>query len=134
MIDYSVYMMTPTYSKDETPKAYAKNQVSEIWSLEKFAKHISDHNGVYSRGTVKGVISDMCECLVEQLLNGNKIQLGELGTFGISISSEGAESIQDPAGRAGYFRNLHQQRRGGEHREVHGEEHHGGEHSFLARC
>ena len=62
MIDYSVYMMTPTYSKDETPKAYAKNQVSEIWSLEKFAKHISDHNGVYSRGTVKGVISDMCEC------------------------------------------------------------------------
>lgn len=94
MIDYSVYMMTPTYSKDETPKAYAKNQVSEIWSLEKFAKHISDHNGVYSRGTVKGVISDMCECLVEQLLNGNKIQLGELGTFGISISSEGAESVE----------------------------------------
>ncbi|CDA96492.1 dNA-binding protein [Prevotella sp. CAG:1320] len=36
----------------------------------------------------------MCECLVEQLLNGNKIQLGELGTFGISISSEGAESIE----------------------------------------
>lgn len=94
MINYSVYMMTPTYSKDETPKAYAKNQVSEIWSLEKFAKHISDHNGVYSRGTVKGVLSDMCECLVEQLLNGNKICLGELGTFSISISSEGAESIE----------------------------------------
>ena len=94
MIDYSVYMMIPTYSKDETPKAYAKNQVSEIWSLEKFAKHISDHNSVYSRGTVKGVISDMCECLVEQLLNGNKIQLGELGTFGISLSCEGAESIE----------------------------------------
>ena len=93
MIDYSVYMMTPTFSRDETPKAYAKNLVSEIWTLEKFAKHIADHNGVYSRGTVKGVISDMCECLVEQLLNGNKIQLGELGTFGISISSEGAESI-----------------------------------------
>lgn len=74
-------------------KAYAKNQVSEIWTLEKFAKHIADHNGVYSRGTVKGVISDMCECLVEQLLNGNKIQLGELGTFGISISSVGADSL-----------------------------------------
>ena len=80
--------------KPELPKkAYAKNQVSEIWSLEKFSKHIADHNGVYSRGTVKGVISDMCECLVEQLLNGIKIQMGELGTFGISISSEGAESI-----------------------------------------
>lgn len=75
-------------------KAYAKNQVNEIWPLEKFSKHIADHNGVYSRGTVKGVISDMCECLVEQLLNGNKIRLGELGTFSISLSSEGAETCE----------------------------------------
>ena len=76
-------------------KAYAKNQVSEIWSLEKFAKHIADHNGVYSRGTVKGVLSDSCECLVEQLLNGKKVELGELGTFGISLSSEGAPSVKE---------------------------------------
>ena len=93
MINYSVYMMQSPFSKDDTPKAYARNQVSEVWTLEKFSKHIADHNGVFSRGTVKGVLSDMCECLVEQLLNGNKIQLGELGTFGISINSEGAESI-----------------------------------------
>ena len=93
MIDYSVFMMKNPANPEAPEKAYAKNQVSEIWTLEKFAKHIADHNGVYSRGTVKGVISDMCECLVEQLLNGNKIQLGELGTFGISISSMGADSL-----------------------------------------
>ena len=93
MIDYSVFMMKNPANPEAPEKAYAKNQVSEIWTLEKFAKHIADHNGVYSRGTVKGVISDMCECLVEQLLNGNKIQLGELGTFGISISSVGADSL-----------------------------------------
>ena len=94
MINYSVFMWKNPNVENAVEKAYAKNQVSEIWTLEKFAKHISDHNGVYSRGTVKGVISDMCECLVEQLLNGNKIQLGELGTFGISISSVGADSIE----------------------------------------
>src|SRR5574344_1798740 len=94
MIDYSVFMMKNPANPEAPEKAYAKNQVLEIWTLEKFAKHIADHNGVYSRGTVKGVISDMCECLVEQLLNGNKIQLGELGTFGISISSVGADSIE----------------------------------------
>ena len=93
MIDYSVFMMKNPAKPEAPEKAYAKNQVSEIWTLEKVAKHIADHNGVYSRGTVKGVISDMCECLVEQLLNGNKIQLGELGTFGISISSMGADSL-----------------------------------------
>lgn len=94
MINYSVYMMGNPIKPEETPKAYAKNQVNEIWTMEKFARHIADHNGVYSRGTVKGVISDMCECIVEQLLNGNKVQLGELGTFGISIGCTGAESIE----------------------------------------
>ena len=93
MIEYSIYMMGNPIKPEEPQKAYAKNQVNEIWSIGKFAKHIADHNGVYSRGTVKGVLSDMCECLVEQLLNGNKIQLGELGTFSISISSEPAESL-----------------------------------------
>lgn len=87
-------MMNNIMKPNEAPKAYARNQVNEIWTLEKFSKHIAEHNGVFSRGTVKGVLSDMCECLVEQLLNGNKIQLGELGTFGISISSNPAESME----------------------------------------
>ncbi len=85
-------MLNNPFKKDAQPLAYGKNQVREVWSLEKFSKHIADHNGVYSRGTVKGVISDMCECLVEQLLNGNKIKLGELGNFSISLKTEGAES------------------------------------------
>ena len=93
MINYSVCMLQNPQNSDAAPKAYGKAQVSEVWTLEKFSKHIADHNGVYSRGTVKGVISDMCECLVEQLLNGNKVQLGELGSFGASLSCEGAESM-----------------------------------------
>ena len=95
MIDFSVYMMRNPLKPELPEKAYAKNQVSEIWSLEKFAKHIADHNGVYSRGTVKGVLSDSCECLVEQLLDGEKVEFGELGTFGISLSSEGAPSVKE---------------------------------------
>ena len=95
MIDYSVYMMRNPLHPELPEKAYAKNQVSEIWPLEKFAKHIADHNGVYSRGTVKGVLSDSCECLVEQLLDGKKVELGELGTVGISLSSEGAPSVKE---------------------------------------
>ena len=95
MIDYSIYMQLSHFSEDGTEKAYAKPQVREVWDFDKFVQHIAAHNGVFSRGTVKGVIADMCECLVEQLLNGNKIYLGELGTFGISLSSKGADSMQE---------------------------------------
>ena len=95
MIDYSVYMQLSYFSEEGTEKAYAKPQVREVWDFDKFVQHIAAHNGVFSRGTVKGVIADMCECLVEQLLNGNKVYLGELGTFSISLSSEGANSMKE---------------------------------------
>lgn len=93
MINYSVFMMLNQLMKDGKEKAYAKAQVKEVMTFQKFVQHIADHNGVYSRGTVKGVISDMCECLVEQLLEGKKVQLGELGNFWVSLSCEGADSI-----------------------------------------
>ena len=95
MIDFSVYMMRNPLKPELPEKAYAKNQVSEIWPLEKFAKHIADHNGVFSRGTVKGVLSDTCECLIELLLEGKKVQLGEIGTFAVSIGCEPAASIAE---------------------------------------
>lgn len=93
MIEYSIYMMGNPIKPEEAPKAYAKNQVREIWDLNKFCKHIASHNAGYSRGMVKAILSDMCDCLVEQLLNGNKIKLGEFGIFSLSISCEGAESL-----------------------------------------
>ena len=77
MINYSVFMQMNALKPDQPEKAYARAQVNEVMTFEKFVRHIADHNGVFSRGTVKGVVSDMCVCLVEQLLNGNKVQLGE---------------------------------------------------------
>ena len=94
MIEYSIYMMGNPIKPEEPQKAYAKNQVREIWDLNKFCKHIASHNAGYSRGMVKAILSDMCDCLVEQLLNGNKIKLGEFGVFSITINCEGAESLE----------------------------------------
>lgn len=86
-------MMPNPMDKDAAPKAYAKAQVSEVLSFRNFTKHIAEHGG-YTRGKVKGVISDMCQCLVEMLLEGKKVQLDELGDFWVSLSCEGAESCE----------------------------------------
>ena len=93
MISYSTFMWKSHLEENSPEKAYAKNQVTKVLTFEEFVKHIADHNGVFTRGTVKGVVSDTCTCLVEQLLNGCKVQFGELGTFGISITCEPAESL-----------------------------------------
>ena len=81
--------------KPELPeKAYARVQINEVISTKKFVGHISDHNGVFSKGTVKGVTTDLVSCLREMLVAGNKVEIEGLGTFGISLTSEGAESLE----------------------------------------
>ena len=75
------------------PKAYARAQVKEVMTFQKFIEHIADHGG-HNRGQVKGVISDACICLVEQLLEGKKVMLDELGSFWLTLTSEGAESTK----------------------------------------
>lgn len=95
MIDYSVYMMPNPSKPDAAPKAYARAQVKEVVSLDKFVKHLSEHNGVFTRGSIKGIITDLTECLIEYMLNGYKVTLGDLGSFCPSLSSTGAESIKD---------------------------------------
>ena len=79
--------------KDEDPKAYARAQVKEVMTFRQFVDHIASHGG-HKRGQVKGVLSDMCSCLVEQLLEGKKILLDELGDFWISLTSIGADSCE----------------------------------------
>ena len=86
-------MMQNPIHPEKGSLAYAKAQVSEVMSFRKFVQHIAEHGG-YTRGKVKGVISDMCTCLVEMLLEGKKVQLDELGDFWISLSCDGAESCE----------------------------------------
>lgn len=95
MINYSIYMQSNPMDETAAPKAYAKAQMRENVTFDGFVTHIAEHNGVFSRGTVKGVISDACVCIVEHLLDGKKVQLGELGNFWISLSSNGTTTLED---------------------------------------
>ncbi len=93
MINYSTFLWKNPQDENAVEKAYAKNQVTKVMTFDEFVKHIANHNGVFTRGTVKGVVSDTCSCLIEMLLNGYKVQFGELGIFGISITCDPAETL-----------------------------------------
>lgn len=73
-------------------KAYGVAQCEQITTLSQFAKHISEHGCVYSRGDVTAILTMAVDCLREKLLAGERIQLGELGTFGVTIQSSGADT------------------------------------------
>ena len=54
MIDYSVFMMGNPMDVDAAPKKrMQKLKFLKIMPFSQFVKHIADHNGVFTRGTVK---------------------------------------------------------------------------------
>ena len=99
MIQYSIAIMgtkpgTLKANISET-KAYGTAQVHEVLDLDKFSKHIADHNSPFSKGTVKGILTDAVSCLREQMLAGNKVTLGDLGSFYPELQTEGAVTTDD---------------------------------------
>lgn len=99
MIKYSISIRSSkpgTLKENITEtKAYGTAQVNEILDLDTFSAHVANHHSPFSKGTIKGVLSDAVECLREQMLAGNKVKLGDLGEFHVGLSSKGASTTDD---------------------------------------
>ena len=81
--------------KDAAPRFYASAQCNKVVSLDEFAKHIASHGSVYKRADIGAVLTMAVDCLREMLLNGYKVGLGDLGSFYVSLSSEGTATPND---------------------------------------
>ena len=95
MLDYSVSARVNPMEKNEPARYYASAQTNEVINLEQFAKHIATHGSVYKRSDIAAVLTMAVDCLREMLLNGVKVQLGDLGNFYVTFSSEGTLSAND---------------------------------------
>ena len=95
MINYSTCMRGNPTDKDAAKKAYANAQYSQVMTLDKFCYHIASHGCVYSRADIQAILILAVDCLREQLLNGQQIQMGDLGVFSNSIRSLGAHSMAE---------------------------------------
>ena len=96
MIRYSLTARTANPSdKNSCKKVYAVAQSTETFDLEKIAEHISEHNSVFSAGTIQGLLTDAVRCMTEHLINGALLNLGSMGKFRVTLSSEGADSSEE---------------------------------------
>ncbi len=95
MLDYSVSARVNPMEKNEPARYYASSQTNNVMNLDQFAKHIASHGSVYRRADIAAVLTMAVDCLREMLLNGTKVQLGDLGNFYVTFSSEGTLSAND---------------------------------------
>jgi predicted histone-like DNA-binding protein len=92
MVNYSIAMRGNPTLKDAPQKAFATAQYSQVMTLDKFTEHIASHGSVYSRADIQAVLILAVDCMREQLLAGQRIQLGDLGVFAVTIRSNGADT------------------------------------------
>lgn len=89
-------LLTKKY-KNNNSKSRAYNKIygrvvhTETLTLDEFANHIASHGSPFDRATIVGVLAATCDCLVELTMDSKKVRLGDLGTFYMSVSTEGAE-------------------------------------------
>lgn len=82
-------------SSDFKGQYYARAKHIKTVSFTEFIKHIASHGSNFTRAEISGVLYKMQDCLLELLAQGYKVEMGDLGTFYMSISSSPAVTLND---------------------------------------
>ena len=69
-------------------KWFAKNVVEETIDLDALSEHMSNHNSPYSKGVIKGLLTDMIGCIKELLLEGKNVKIDDLAIFSLGIKNK----------------------------------------------
>ena len=94
-IPYSLVLRQAKPGKpEEGNKTFAQAQYAQVLSINDMAKHMSSHGSKYSKGDILAVITQLVECLREQILLGNRVELGDLGTFYAAIIGEAVPNAE----------------------------------------
>jgi len=76
-------------------KWYGRVDTTKTMTYQELCKHMSEHNSIYGEDVCLGVANKLQNCMLEQLLEGKKVQFGELGVFYLSVKSTGADKESD---------------------------------------
>ena len=76
-------------------KWYGHVVTTKTMKYQELCKHMSEHNSIYGEDVCLGIANKLQSCIIEQLLEGKKVQFGELGTFYLSVKSSGSEKEAD---------------------------------------
>lgn len=96
MIQYSLGLRLAKPGKPEMGnKTYPNAQVRTVMDLPALAKHMASHSSKYSKGDVMAIATELTTCVREQLLLGNKVVLGDLGAFTLTLVADAANNAKE---------------------------------------
>ncbi len=72
-------------------KTYGRLVHQDTMNTSDLCRHMMKHGTIFTSDVVKGVVEKFINCFEELLMEGNKIKLDGLGTFYLSINTEGVD-------------------------------------------
>lgn len=77
-------------------KYYAYPVITQTVDIDGLAEHMASHNTPFSKGAIKGMITDMVSCIKELTLQGIAVKIDDLAIFSIGIKNKvGAKSEKE---------------------------------------
>ncbi len=75
---------------------FAFPYVDETIDLAGLAEHMGQHNTVFSEGVIKGLLTDMVNCIKELMLEGKNVKIDDLAIFSVGIKNvKGGADTED---------------------------------------
>ena len=85
---------------EKMPNAYGKffayPVITQTYDIDQLVDHMASHNTPFSRGAIKGMITDMVACIRELVLQGIAVKIADLAILSIGIKNKaGAASEKE---------------------------------------
>ncbi|MBR2205714.1 MAG: chitobiase/beta-hexosaminidase C-terminal domain-containing protein [Prevotella sp.] len=95
MLELYLSKVTETSESEQAGKLYARVSYKQVLDVKAMAKHMSEHNTMFSEGSITGILIDFVKCVREQVLNGNTVKIENLAIFKATVEANALETLYD---------------------------------------
>ena len=87
--------MTENSETEQAGKLYARVSYKQAMTIQDMARHMAEHNTVFSEGSILGVLTDFVKCVREMVLMGNTVKIENLAIFKATVEANALEVLYD---------------------------------------
>ena len=95
MIELYLSKVNESSETEQAGKLYARVSYKETLNVQAMAKHMAEHNTMFSEGSITGILIDFVKCVREQVLMGNTVKIDNLAIFKATVEANGLETMYD---------------------------------------
>ena len=95
MIELYLSKVTESSETEQAGKLYARVSYKQAMTIQDLARHMAEHNTVFSEGSILGVLTDFVKCVREMVLMGNTVKIENLAIFKATVEANALEVLYD---------------------------------------